>query len=105
MSKTKQITINFRGTDKVCNELCEGIIQKSASVFYIQDPINKNWFYASNRRMEGLMKKHGSYEAIAQNAYCRESKAIVRAQQLKEKAELKARKVQESLEKLTTLAA
>jgi len=97
--------ITFRGKEVEVMELADGVAKKSDTVYYVRDPLNGEWFYASSQRMAGLLKKHGSYEVIGQSTYCRESAALRRAEKQEQKAVEKAEKREQARAKLAAAKA
>jgi len=74
------MNIEFKGRLMEVVELVPGLVQKGKTMFYIQDRVNKKWYYSSPDRLAKLMEKYGSYESIVANTLSRDSKRELKAQ-------------------------
>jgi len=70
-----KITIQFNGKDVQVTPVQPGLVQKSESIFYIQDCINKEWLYGFPARIEKLRAKLNNDFSTYKG---RESKALER---------------------------
>jgi len=52
-----KITIQFNGKDIQVTPIQPGLVQKSESIFYIQDCVTKEWLYCFPLRLEKLRTK------------------------------------------------
>lgn len=69
-------TIEFRGKTITVTDVQPGVVQKSDSIFYVQDCVTKEWLYCNPQRLNKLNEKHRG----DLSAYCgRASKAAQRA--------------------------
>lgn len=57
MNSGDRMTIQFKGKDVVVTFVQPGVVQKSSSIFYIQDSVSKEWGYCFPARLENLRKK------------------------------------------------
>ena len=57
MAAGAEITIQFGGKDVKVRVVQQGVVQKSESIFYIQDSKTKAWLYCSPERLEKVLKK------------------------------------------------
>lgn len=53
-----KITIQFNGKDIEVTPVQPGVVQKTASIYYIQDCVTKEWLYCFPKRLENLLEKH-----------------------------------------------
>ena len=69
-------TITFQGKEKTITEvLAQGVVS-SGSYFYIQCSETKEWCFAHKARMEGLLKRWGSYDKLYGNVISNAGKKI-----------------------------
>jgi len=52
------VTIQFKGKDVECKCIQPGVVQKTASIFYIQDCVSKEWLYCFPERLANLNAKN-----------------------------------------------
>ena len=55
---SEKITILFDGKDVEVTPYAPGVVQKTASIFYIQDCVSKEWLYSFPGRLAKLMAKN-----------------------------------------------
>ena len=86
-----KITIQFDGKDVEVTPIQPGVVQKTASIFYIQDCVTKEWLYCFPARLERLLEK---YNGDLSGYKGRDTKAGEReASKAAKKAEREAKKV------------
>ena len=57
MNAGDKITIKFNDKDVECTFVQPGVVQKSKSIFYIQDSVSGIWSYSFPQRLERLNAK------------------------------------------------
>jgi len=91
MAKGDKVTITFDGKNVECTEVCPGGVQKTESIFYIQDSVSKEWNYSFPGRFQKLLEKHNGDLSGYKN---RASKAAERnALKAQKRAEREAKKI------------
>ena len=50
--------VTFKGKEIEVSQVQPGVVQKSASIFYVRDCDTKEWLYCSPARLEKLNEKH-----------------------------------------------
>ena len=70
-----KVTIEFDGKSVECTEVQAGVVQKTASIFYIQDCVSKAWLYCFPAR---LAKLNAKYEGDLSGFKGRTTKALER---------------------------
>ncbi len=53
-----KIKITFDGKEVEVTPIQPGVVQKTASIFYIQDCVTKEWLYCFPARLERLLEKY-----------------------------------------------
>lgn len=53
-----KVNITFKGKTIECDEVQPGVVQKTPSIFYIQDCVTKEWLYCFPERLERLNEKY-----------------------------------------------
>jgi len=67
--------ITFKGREVEVTEVKPGLVKKTDTVFYAQCKDTKDWFYVSAKRLEKLVAKMGSDEAVGAGYTSRVAKA------------------------------
>ena len=58
MNKGDKVTIQFDGKDVECTFVQPGVVQKTASIFYVQDSVTGEYGYCFPARLERLLEKY-----------------------------------------------
>lgn len=58
MNKGDKVTIQFKGKDVECTYVQPGVVQKTPSIFYVQDSVTGIWGYCFPARLERLLEKY-----------------------------------------------
>ena len=58
MNKGDKVTIQFNGKDIECTYVQPGVVQKTPSIFYVQDSVSGEWGYCFPERLERLLEKY-----------------------------------------------
>jgi hypothetical protein len=82
-----KVTITFKDKEIECTEVQPGVVQKTPSIFYIQDCVSKEWLYCFPERLERLNDK---YNGDLSEYKGRETRAQEREVELAAKEERKA---------------
>lgn len=61
-----------------CKEIAPGIFQKNAKTFYIKCSVSGTICYCNDARLQKLVEKYGSIEAIGQKYVSREAKQLAK---------------------------
>jgi ATPase subunit of ABC transporter with duplicated ATPase domains len=96
MTMSDKITIQFDGKDVQVTPIQPGVVQKTASIFYIQDSVTKEYLYCFPARLERLLEKYNGdlsqYKGRDTKAREREAaKATKKAEREAKKAEAEAK--------------
>ncbi len=76
--------VTFNGKEVEVKEVQKGVVQKTDSIFYVQDSVTKEWLYCSPERLEKLRIK---YKNDLSGYMGRNSRAEMKAAANKAKAE------------------
>jgi len=68
--------ITFKGREVEVTEVQPGLVKKTDTVFYAQCKETQEWFYVSAKRLEKLVAKMGSEEAVGAGYTSRVAKAL-----------------------------
>jgi len=102
MNAGDKVTIQFGGKDVECTCVQPGVVQKTKSIFYIQDSVSGEWLYCFPARLDRLNAKfNGDLSGFKGRA----TKAIERVQTKEQKAQEKAEKKAAKAEKAAKDAA
>ena len=102
MAKGDKVTIKFNDKDVVVTEVQEGVVQKSASIFYIKDSVSGEYLYCFPARLDRLNAK---FNGDLSGFKGRETKASERTAAKAVKAAAKAAKAAEAAEVVEAPAA
>lgn len=96
--------ITFKGKEIEVEEVCDGVVKKSSSVYYVRDNKTDEWLYSSKDRLDSLVKKYGSIEKVGKEYVGRTGKAELRKEAppkepKAEKAEKAPKKTSKKIEK------
>jgi hypothetical protein len=83
-----KVNITFKNKTIECDEVQPGVVQKTPSIYYVQDCVTKEWLYCFPERLERLNEK---YNGDLSNYKGRATKA-------KEREEVAAKKSQDRIE-------
>jgi len=56
--------VTFKGREIEVEQVCEGLVKKSDTVFYVKDAVTGEWLYCSNKRLDKLVAKFGTQEEV-----------------------------------------
>lgn len=94
MASNNKITIQFDGKDIEVTPVQPGVVQKTPSIFYIQDCVSKEWLYCFPKRLENLLEKHNGdlsqYKGRSTKAKERETAKMAKAADKAAKASSKS---------------
>jgi hypothetical protein len=94
-----KVTIQFKGKDVECTCVQPGVVQKTPSIFYIQDSVSGDWLYCFPERLENLNRKYegdlSHYTGRSTRATIRETLAEAKAERKTEREAVKAARVAE----------
>lgn len=66
--------IVFKGREIEVTEVCDGVVKKSDTVFYVRDSATKEWLYCSDKRLAKLTAKFGTVEKLGSEYVGRQGK-------------------------------
>jgi len=94
MNVGDKVTIQFKGTDVECTCVQPGVVQKTQSIFYIQDCVSGEWLYCFPERLENLKRKYdgdlSQYKGRSTRATIRETEGEAKAERKAEREAAKA---------------
>jgi hypothetical protein len=56
--------ITFKGREIEVEQVAEGLVKKSDTVFYVKDNVTGEWLYCSDKRLDKLVAKFGSQTEV-----------------------------------------
>jgi hypothetical protein len=86
-----KIKITVEGKEIEVTEIQPGVVQKSESIYYVQDSVSKEWLYCYPTRLDTLRIKYDNDLSAYKG---RETRAAEREQEKKDKIENAAKKAE-----------
>ena len=78
-----KITIEYNGKTVEKEQVCPGLV-KSGSAYLVQCSISKKWCYVNQARLDKLVAKHGSQEALGESYVSRDGNKMLKGDTIEE---------------------
>jgi hypothetical protein len=99
-----RITIQFNGKDVKVTPIQPGVVQRTKSIYYVQDSVTKEWLYCFPERLAKLLAKYNGdlsgYTGRASSKVAREAAKLVKKQEMEAKAKLRAEETAAAAQKI-----
>lgn len=99
-----RITIQFNGKDVKVTPIQPGVVQRTKSIYYVQDSVTKEWLYCFPERLAKLLKKYNGdlsgYTGRASSKIARDAQKLVKKQEQEAKAKVRAEETAAAAQKI-----